>query len=1514
MAVKSRPNIKTGSAKIISPKKSPLKTKQKKMPKKRPASAREGKLSNSSKNLANADGSDQEEKQRPKKQEEPRLAMDIIPAGIFWSDSEGNILYANRKFQELFGYTAEDIPTIAAWHSLAYPDSAYREEMTPSLLDLLSGKNNATEYIDVSITCKDGSIRHACQSCARTSDRILATYFDITERKNSERLIRQSEERYRNIIEQMEDGCFETDLTGNFTFVNNAECRLLGYKKEELIGKNNLFYADEKSAKEIHRFFVDICKTGKAVKSHELHFAKKDGNRVIHNVSISLLRDTQGKPAGFRGIARDITERKQMEEALRHSEEKYRSTIETIQDGYFEIDLTGKYTFLNDIICQHLKYSREELIGTDNRAYQTPEEAKKTYLAFRQVYETGISNKALEMQIIRKDGTTGVSEVSISLIRDSSGVPIGFRGISRDITQRKNMEEFLRQSEERYRSIIENMTDGYFEVDLYGKFTYLNDAQCQNLGYARKELIGMSYKQYADEKINKELARLFYKIYKTEIPVKSYDLSFIRKNGTRAYNEISVTALKNAKREIIGFRGISRDITDRKQMEEALHRSENKYRSIIESIDDTYYETDISGNLTFFNDMLCRHLLYTREELIGKNSRMFQDEQNFKKTEQFYREVYKTGNPSILEMECIRKDGTKGIFELSLSLITDKDGKKTGFRGISRDITKRKQMQSLLTESEEKYRTILEEMNDGYFEVDLTGKYTFVTETNARLLATTPEKLLGKDSSEYMVKEDIPLVRGAFNKIYKTGKPERNITYRALHKDGTIGIAELSGFPRKDEKGNIIGFRGIARDITERKQMEEALRQSEEKYRNILYSIQEGYFELDLAGNYTFVNDANCRLLGYSRDEIIGMNSRQHMPYEDNYKKASQAYTKLFLTGKPIESMEIFSVKKDGTPVIYETSVTLIKDAQGKAIGFRGVSRDITERKQMEEQIRQSEERYRTIIEQMEDGYFETDLSGRFTFVNDAECRNTGYSCEEIIGKKSSLFVDEKTYKELFNLFSNIYQTGKPIKSYDLALFKKDGTRTYNEISVNLIRNAQGESVGFRGIARDVTERKRQEEQIQYLATHDGLTGLPNRTLFGQLLNHAIQAAKRYNRKLAVFFIDLDRFKIINDTLGHEAGDQLLQEIAVRFRQTLRATDVVARLGGDEFVAMIEEINDAGQAITVAHKLLAEAMKPVSIMSQECRVTASIGICIYPKDGDDEQTLMKNADIAMYSAKEAGKNNFQLYSSDIKPQSVERLSIETQLRFALERNELALVYQAKLDFKTGTITGVEALLRWNNPKLGQVTPMQFIPVAEETSLIIPIGRWVLRTACMQNVAWQKEGLPPVCMAVNLSLRQLVDENLIEDIEKALKDSGMAPELLELEITESMVMHNPGRMISVLTQIKKLGVRLAIDDFGTGYSSLAQIKHFPVDTLKVDRSFIRNIPENTEDKAITEVIIAMGKTLSLTVVAEGVETEEQLEFLRQRSCDEIQGFYFSKPIPPDEFARLLAQHSPSSAFK
>jgi len=310
------------------------------------------------------------------------------------------------------------------------------------------------------------------------------------------------------------------------------------------------------------------------------------------------------------------------------------------------------------------------------------------------------------------------------------------------------------------------------------------------------------------------------------------------------------------------------------------------------------------------------------------------------------------------------------------------------------------------------------------------------------------------------------------------------------------------------------------------------------------------------------------------------------------------------------------------------------------------------------------------------------------------------------------------------------------------------------------------------------------------------------------------------------------------------------------------------------------------------------------LLGQECRVTASIGIALFPNDGEDEQTLMKNADSAMYFAKEEGKNNFQFYSSEINSQTLERLTLESNLRRAMERNEFSLNYQAKLDLRSGAITGVEALLRWNNAELGSVSPTKFIPVAEETGLIVHIGRWVLRTACEQNVAWQREGLPPINMAVNLSGRQFADDNLVEDIATILRETGMKPGLLELEITEGMLIHNIERALKLLTAIKKMGVRLAIDDFGTGYSSLGQLKNFPIDTLKVDRSFIRDLATDSEDKAITSAIIAMGKTLSLTVVAEGVETIEQQDFLRDQACDEMQGYYFSKPIAADDFAALL----------
>ena len=435
-------------------------------------------------------------------------------------------------------------------------------------------------------------------------------------------------------------------------------------------------------------------------------------------------------------------------------------------------------------------------------------------------------------------------------------------------------------------------------------------------------------------------------------------------------------------------------------------------------------------------------------------------------------------------------------------------------------------------------------------------------------------------------------------------------------------------------------------------------------------------------------------------------------------------------------------------------------------------------------------------------------------------------------------------------------------------------------------------------------EKTKADARIEYLASHDSLTNLPNREMFNGLLRYAIEAARRYQRRFAVLFIDLDRFKVINDSLGHEAGDMLLAEIANRLRQTLRSSDVVARLGGDEFVVILEETAENNDVERIARNLLSALGEPLQLNGHECHTTASIGIAMYPSDGSDVQTLTKNADMAMYLAKEDGKNDFRFFTNEVKTQSIERLTLETALRRALERHQFALHYQPKVDLATGQITGVEALLRWTHPDLGVLPPAQFIPLAEETGLIVPIGRWVLKEACAQNMAWQRRGLRPVSMAVNLSPRQFVDEHLLQDIDEALAASGMSPVLLQLEVTESMVMRNVSRAIKVLNAIQSRGIGLAIDDFGTGYSSMSLMKQFPIDTIKIDRSFVRDLPDDSEDKAIAQAIISMGKALGMKVIAEGVETAEQHAFLQNHACDEMQGFLFSKPLPPRQLADLL----------
>jgi diguanylate cyclase (GGDEF)-like protein len=436
-------------------------------------------------------------------------------------------------------------------------------------------------------------------------------------------------------------------------------------------------------------------------------------------------------------------------------------------------------------------------------------------------------------------------------------------------------------------------------------------------------------------------------------------------------------------------------------------------------------------------------------------------------------------------------------------------------------------------------------------------------------------------------------------------------------------------------------------------------------------------------------------------------------------------------------------------------------------------------------------------------------------------------------------------------------------------------------------------------------ERKRYQEELEHHANYDALTGLPNRNLLHDRLKQAV-FVQRYVHPIAVVFLDLDHFKIINDSLGHTQGDKLLATTAERLHSTVRDGDTVARLGGDEFVLVL---NDAKEDVIfrAMQRILDSVGEPMTIGGQELCITCSAGVSVYPQDGDDVETLLKNADAAMYRAKERGRNNFQFYTSEMNALVHERLALEHNLRRALDRNELLLYYQPKVDLATGVIVGAEALVRWQHPQWGLILPMRFIPIAEETGLIVPIGEWVLRTACVQNRKWQDAGLRAMAVSINLSARQFRQEGLVRTVSQVLSDARLRPEHLEIELTESMVMHDVETAIGILRGLKSLGIRLSVDDFGTGHSSLSYLKRLPIDTLKIDRSFVAHIgdPEEQDDGVLAQAIISLGHTLKLNVIAEGVETDAQVNFLRVHHCDEVQGYYFGKPMPAEEFAELLA---------
>lgn len=678
-------------------------------------------------------------------------------------------------------------------------------------------------------------------------------------------------------------------------------------------------------------------------------------------------------------------------------------------------------------------------------------------------------------------------------------------------------------------------------------------------------------------------------------------------------------------------------------------------------------------------------------------------------------------------------------------------------------------------------------------------------------------------------------------------------------------------------------FRGMKKAAAE-------LQSNRKRLKNIFDTLDVAIWSHDLRSDILLITSGIEKLYGYTNEEfykdntlwkkVIHPEDLHVLPEREAGLARGEAVTSVYRIIRP--NGEVRWIQDRGIPTF---------DEMGNFVDFTSVLFDITDKQE-------SEGRYRSLVEMSPD-LIAVYSRGKLDYINEAGCRLfKAEGPDELIGQPISKFLPLEVLSQIKNRELTIDENFEEKLWLEFKVQQLDGNKIDVEMSAMpiLYEGRMAEQI----VGRDLTQRKKAEKTIKYMAYYDVLTGLPNRNMFWKRLNHALK--QNVNQKLAVLFLDLDRFKIINDTKGHSVGDLLLKIVAVRLKNAVKDEGFVSRQGGDEFIILLNDI-DKDRVIEVAQRILNEFSNGIELENQEFFVTPSIGISMAPLDGNDEETLIKHADTAMYLAKERGKNNFQFYTDKLNGLSSRKMELENGLRKALEQDQLVLHYQPQVDLATGEMVGIEALVRWMHPEHGMISPAEFIPLAEETGLIVPLGRWVLQKACEQNKAWQTSGYPPIPMSVNISVRQLQEDQFIETVKTVLSETSMKPNFLDLEITES-IMQNSEMSGVILNQLKDLGVTLAIDDFGTGYSSLSLLKHLPIDKIKIDKSFVDDIIYHSNQGAMVKTIIDMGHNLQFTVIAEGVEEAEQVEFLMKNGCRVGQGYYYSKPLPPKEIEEIF----------
>jgi diguanylate cyclase (GGDEF)-like protein/PAS domain S-box-containing protein len=1093
----------------------------------------------------------------------------------------------------------------------------------------------------------------------------------------------------------------------------------------------------------------------------------------------------------------------------------------------------------------------------------------------------------VEYRILTQGGQTHWKLEAASPRHAETGEFLGYNASIADITAHHRECDALVASETTHRFLTENSVDMISRLDPEGTVLYVTPSILETLGYAPSEIIGQSVFDH----IHPNDAVLIREGISTQCKARSgsFRQEFRKRHKSGHYLWVASTLnllVAADSQALIGIVAVCRDISAERRTKDELRQREERFRSLANLSSDWYWETDELGRFTFVSASVERVFGIPAEKLLGRVCIDFALEKDkpdlneyFQKISQqeAFRDIRYSVYVRSRDAICHASISGEPIFESGLF---------KGYRGVGRDITQEINAAQKLAALAAENKSLIDNTLDLMLVFDENGLYTHINHNAVETFGYTKEELVGRPYFALVHPEDLESVMTAESSVRNELCTLKSFENRCICKDGKVLHISWSVRWVKDTK--LMYCTG--HDVTERYAAQAELQKSKDQLSTMLESIGDAFFALDNEWRVTYVNTRTAAFVGKRKEDLIGkivwesvpaFQSSSVLPY---YQKAMETRTKVFFEGywEPTQSW---------------ADVRIYPNDEGLAVFFH----DITARRASENVVRESEQRLREMIEMTPAGYIVIDDRSIIQEVNLALCKMSGYSRDELIGTPyTSLFSSFPGANTLFNRGAINWIHGR-----EGTIRHKDGHTAHALINANVKRDCHGNALTVTAFLTEITERKQTEARLEQLATHDILTGLPNRTFLNLRLQEILDKARK-EESVAVMFIDLDRFKEVNDTLGHDPGDTLLREVARRLQSIMRPSDMVARLGGDEFIVVANCLHGPQAAAIIAEKLLSALKAPFTIENQEVFVTASIGISLFPHDGNSKEILFKNADMAMYSAKAAGRNNFRFFESEMSEAAGVRMKLENALHRALARDEFELHYQPRIDLRTMQVVGVETLIRWNHPELGRVPPLQFIPIAEETGMIESIGHWVLQHSCRQVRDLIDRTGRELRLSVNVSARQLKSNMLVQQVRSLLQEVQFPSHLLELELTETALMEDMDISAEILKDLKALGVLLAVDDFGTGYSGLAYLQRFPLDVLKLDRTFVNENAEGAKNLKFIKAFLDLAHALNLSVVAEGVETLEILNVLLEFSCDEGQGYLFAKPMPADELETFLIQ--------